>query len=335
LEQKIYFLNIMETEWLRGDLLGKGAFARVYSVENLKTGEFYAGKFSGTNKMPPMGEVETVSEKMLEEIKKSRKILKREIKIHSKLSHPNIVQYIDSFNTKSCYEEKEIIINKEAKGPCEVLILEMCPNKSVGEMLALRKRVLPEEALLIVKEVGQALLYLKTNGVIHRDVKPDNIMLCNDMSIKLADFGLAVKNDALCSEVNKTIAGTPNYISPEMLEFKGYSYPTDVWSLGCVFFRLLHSRTPFFARDQKEIFERIKTGKFFFPIHGKNLQIVPDQIQNIIKKMLIKDPNDRIKIENLLEDPLFKKCSLKRLPFESRGLQPTKDELMKYMTSPN
>ncbi|HMP29317.1 MAG TPA: serine/threonine-protein kinase, partial [Saprospiraceae bacterium] len=270
----------------------------------------------------PKGSFEPVSVKMLNEIKKSREMLQNEIEIHSKLAHPNIVQYIDSFTTKSCYEEKEIILSKESDGTCDVLILEMCPNKSVREMLKLRKRLLPEEAVFIVKEIANALLYLKKKNLIHRDVKPENIMLCSDMSVKLADFGLAI---AQGSKTN--IAGTPNYIAPEMLLGEGYSYPLDMWALGCTFYTLLYRTPPFQTSSMDTTFRRIKEGIWYF----RDVIIVPEPIKNIITKMLIKSPNDRISVDDFLKDPIIQKCSLKRLPFESRALKPDEDILTKCM----
>jgi serine/threonine protein kinase len=315
----------MEVEWLRGDLLGKGAFARVYSVENLKIGKFYAGKFSGTSNMPPIGgSSTTVALPMLKEIARSRELLRTEIAIHSKLSHPNIVRYIDSFSTKSCYEEKPILLYDEKDGTCEVLILEMCPNKSIHEMLKLRKRLLNIEALFIIKEVAKALLYLKERDIIHRDIKPANIMLCGEMQVKLADFGLAINKKDVRS---KKAAGTPNYISPEMLEGKGYSYPADVWSLGCVLYALLFGRPPFDTNSKETTFRRIKGGIWYFP---ETIRVSAD-VKILIKKMLESHPLNRITIEALLEDPLLRTCMLKRLPFESRAIEPTKEILAKYI----
>lgn len=314
----------MEIEWLRGDLLGKGAFARVYSVENLKIGKFYAGKFSGTSKMPEIGSSTTVALPMLKEINRSRELLRTEIAIHSQLSHPNIVRYIDSFSTTSCYEEKPILLYDKKDGTCEVLILEMCPNKSLYEMLKLRKRLLEIEAIFIVKEVAKALLYLKEQNIVHRDIKPANIMLCGEMQVKLADFGLAInKKDVL----HKKAAGTPNYISPEMLKGMGYSYPTDIWSLGCLFYILLFGRPPFNTERQEITFRRIKGGIWYFPDNIK----VSSAVKVLIKKMLEVHALNRISVESLLEDPLFKKSILKRLPFESRAIEPNKEILAKHM----
>jgi serine/threonine protein kinase len=96
--------------WLRMGLLGKGAWGRVYQVQDVKTGNIYAGKFSAAFSVPAKGAVSHKAEKILEELVKANEMMSKEIEIHRQLDHPNIVGYVDSFSTNSCYEEKEIVV---------------------------------------------------------------------------------------------------------------------------------------------------------------------------------------------------------------------------------
>lgn len=136
--------------------------------------------------------------------------------------HPNVVRFIE------CFEDPANIY----------MILELCPNKTLMEMLRKRKRFTEPEVRFYIVQLLGALKYMHGKRVIHRDLKLGNIFLDEDMNIKIGDFGLAalLVDD---NERKKTICGTPNYIAPEVLfnsgkEGEGHSFEVDLWAVGVI-----------------------------------------------------------------------------------------------------
>lgn len=301
-------LDMDEEKWIRGELLGKGGNARVYSMQNVQTGKFYAGKFSGTDLIPKVGETSWEADRILKSLQKSRKMLMKEIKIHRRLRHPNIVEYISSFRTTSCYEEKEIIVTWISEGSCEVLVLELCPNKSLFELLKHRGTVDYEECRFFIYGLAKALVYLKQNNVIHKDVKLHNIFLDGEMNVKLGDFGLASIDG---------IVGTPNYIAPEMLQGMEPSFPVDTWALGVCLYTLYYGKPPFETSSLKETYNRIKKAIYYFK------RPPPPAMKDLIEKIFVTNPENRIEIEDVLKHPFFtEKPMLTSIPVIARIEKP-------------
>ncbi len=116
-----------------------------------------------------------------------------------------------------------------------------------------------------MSQLLQALLYLHSERIIHRDLKLGNLFLTESQALKLGDFGLAAKVD-FPRELKRTVCGTPNYIAPEVLEARdGYSYEVDVWAVGIIMYTLAFGRPPFESPDVKETYRKIRTGLYEFP----------------------------------------------------------------------
>lgn len=134
--------------------------------------------------------------------------------------HPNIVHF------KECFEDTSNIY----------MILELCPNRSLMDMLRRRRRFTEPEVRYWLLQLLGALKYMHGKNVIHRDLKLGNIFLDRQMNIKIGDFGLA----ALLVDENErkmTICGTPNYIAPEVLfgqKGQGHSFEVDLWGVGVI-----------------------------------------------------------------------------------------------------
>ena len=153
--------------------------------------------------------------------KKNTVRLKNEIDIHSKLDHPNIIKMYGNFEDDVSH----------------YMILELCEQGELFTYLKSKGCLKDDEITLIGYQLAQALKYLHDKKILHRDLKLGNILIADDITIKLCDFGLAVQLTDL-SEERKTLCGTPNYISPEILNMTPYSFKVDYWSFGCILYAL-------------------------------------------------------------------------------------------------
>jgi serine/threonine protein kinase len=149
------------------------------------------------------------------------------------------------------------------------------------------------------------------HAVIHRDLKPANILLTKEYMVKIADFGWA----SIMQNKNTTItvAGTYQYLAPEIIEQKGYSTPVDVWMLGVIFYEMICGKTPFEPRKLgprddflTPLIKNIRSKKPEFTSDFNTLS------KKLLVKLLEKKPAKRIKISKIKSDPLFKKYDLKK-----------------------
>ena len=169
----------------RGKLLGKGGFARCFVFTDLDTNHDYAGK---------------VVQKSSLTRTRAREKLMAEIKIHRSLNHPHVVKFLRHFEDANNH----------------YMIMELCPNQTLMEMVKRRKRLTEPEVRYFLYQLVLALEYLHTKNIIHRDLKLGNLFLSAHMRIRIGDFGLSTQVDAK-GQKKTTICGTPNYIAPEVL----------------------------------------------------------------------------------------------------------------------
>ncbi|XP_015510211.2 serine/threonine-protein kinase PLK1 [Neodiprion lecontei] len=214
--------------YYKGQFLGKGGFGRVYLLTDAASGNQYACKIIPKNRMQKIH---------LQKIA-------REIMIHKKLTHVNVVQMYHYFED-----------NLNA-----YMLLEACPRKSLMHVLKYRGRVTEPEARYYMKQMVDGVMYIHSQKVVHRDLKPGNMFLSEHMIVKIGDFGLATSPDGQRRRV--TICGTPNYIAPEVLYKQAYSYEADVWALGCILYALLVGQPPFESSQLKETYARICNNQY-------------------------------------------------------------------------
>lgn len=260
-------------DYHRGSCLGEGGFARCFQVKD-DSGKIYAAK--------------TVAKESMKSEKTKKKLL-AEIKIHKSLNHPNVVQFVD------CFEDETNVY----------ILLEICPNQSLMDMLKKRKRFTESEAKYFIVQIIGAVAYMHDRKVIHRDLKLGNIFLDEDMNAKIGDFGLAT---LLVSEDDrkKTICGTPNYIAPEILygKDKGHSYEVDVWSIGIILYAMLYGKPPFQSKDVDVIYERIKNNDYQFPSESDDA--TSSLAKDLISSILNADPTRRPTLLEILDHEFFK-----------------------------
>lgn len=152
------------------------------------------------------------------------------------------------------------------------------------------------------RQIIEGLLFLQDFKIIHRDLKPENILIKNNI-IKIADFGFS---KIVTNELNKTICGTPMYMSPELFEFKTYNENIDVWSSGLILYEMIYSINPFKqCNNFEELLESIKDKEILFPHLNKyKIQISINCIK-LLKKLLQKNDKKRILLIDILNDKWF------------------------------
>lgn len=199
----------------------------------------------------------------------------REAKAAANLQHENIVNIIDFGRDEEVY----------------FIAMEYVDGKSLKEILNLVKFVPQEIALTIAMEISKGLDYAHKKGIVHRDVKPANILIGYDGTVKIADFGLAQAQDLTSITVTGSIVGTPAYMSPEQAAGKKVDIRSDIFSLGVVIYEMITGIKPFRGDNYSSVIHEILTITPPKPIEANPL--VAKEISSIIERMLEKDPDKR------------------------------------------
>lgn len=151
-------------------------------------------------------------------------------------------------------------------------------------------------------QIITGMLYLHSHGILHRDLTLSNLLLTNDMNIKIADFGLATQL-RMPHEKHYTMCGTPNYISPEIATRSAHGLESDVWSLGCMFYTLLVGKPPFDTDTVKNTLNKVVLADYEMPA------FLSREAQDLIYKLLRKNPADRLSLSSVLDHPFVSKCN--------------------------
>jgi len=214
----------------------------------------------------------------------------KEIFFLQKCNHQNVIKLIDWCDTDKC----------------TYVILELCDGGDLINRVLECKKLSEKSAIHVIKQVAAGLLHIHELGFIHRDLKLDNIMYLDksdDSVIKIIDFGLAANmNEGPCN----ASLGTIQYAAPEVWSGKEYNQSADMWSLGVVLYGLLCGFAPFYdASDNSEkakiknIHYLIKNAKYSFP--SPYWDEISESAKDLIRKLLVKDPKDRLNAKQVLE----------------------------------
>jgi mitogen-activated protein kinase kinase kinase len=208
--------------WFKGQLIGKGTYGRVYLGMNATTGEFLAVKQVEVNAKAAAGDKEKMREMVA--------ALDIEIDTMQHLDHVNIVQYL------GC-ERKETSIS---------IFLEYISGGSVGSCLRKHGKFEEQVVSSLTRQTLDGLSYLHREGILHRDLKADNILLDLDGTCKISDFGISKKTDNIYgNDATNNMQGSVFWMAPEVVRSQeGYSAKVDIWSLGCVVLEMFAGRRP-------------------------------------------------------------------------------------------
>ena len=250
-----------------GKPLGNGKFGKVYLAREKKSHFIVALKVLYKSQLSKAG-VEHQ--------------LRREIEIQAHLRHPNILRLYGYF-----YDATRIylILEFAAKGE---LYKELQKNGTFDE----------KRSAKYIKSLAAALEYCHTKHVIHRDIKPENLLLDMRGDLKIADFGWSVHAP---NTRRTTLCGTLDYLPPEMVEGKAHDQMVDVWSLGVLMYEFLVGNPPFEAQGHHETYKKISKVDIKWPAHVK------EDARDLIARLLVKDPEKRMKLEEVAAHPWIKK----------------------------
>jgi hypothetical protein len=271
INQAIGFRDIRQ-DYIFEEMLGKGAVGKVVLAKNKQSNEKYAIKI-----------ITKTQDKCLFT---NYEGIYREIEILKCCNHKNIVQYIDS------YEDSEKIY----------IVMEYLEHNLLTYVQKY-KYLNENRARNITKQIAEGVKYLQSYNIIHMDLKHLNIMLShkdNKMIVKLIDFGLS-KTLHRRSEKLDYLCGTLDFLSPEVILYKKIYHNTDIWSLGLITYYLLYGHVPFSSGNDMETLYCIVKEKLTL-LGNSN---VSNCAVDLITKCLCKDPNERIKVDELFNHPWF------------------------------
>ena len=249
--------------------IGKGSFSTVYKGIDSDTGKVCAVKEINLDNL----------DKHLDNIKKETNLLR-------KLNHRNIVKLYDVVFDK-VYNNVYLILEYQENGD----LSKFLNKKPLKEMYAKK----------YLKQLADGLKYLLDNNILHRDLKPQNILLTNNYDLKITDFGFARHVDKNKEMVIQTLCGTPMYMAPEIMKYKKYDIKSDLWSVGVIMYQMLFGKLPYDAKNFLDLIKSIEKK----PIKLPDYIDISEGCKDLLFKLLNKEPRKRINWNEFFEHYWF------------------------------
>eukprot|EP00063_Salmo_salar_P051179 XP_014026014.1 PREDICTED: calcium/calmodulin-dependent protein kinase type II subunit beta isoform X12 [Salmo salar] len=265
--------------------LGKGAFSVVRRCVKLCTGQEYAAKIINTKKLSA----------------RDHQKLEREARICRLLKHSNIVPWRRKAQVPgSGLVRLHDSISEEG---FHYLLFDLVTGGELFEDIVAREYYSEADASHCITQILDSVHHIHQHDIVHRDLKPENLLLaskCKNAAVKLADFGLAIEVQG-DQQAWFGFAGTPGYLSPEVLRKEAYGKPVDIWACGVILYILLVGYPPFWDEDQHKLYQQIKAGAYDFP--SPEWDTVTPEAKNLINQMLTINPAKRITAQEALKHP--------------------------------
>ncbi|XP_034398252.1 serine/threonine-protein kinase ULK1a isoform X3 [Cyclopterus lumpus] len=268
-------------EFNRKDLIGHGAFAVVFKGRHKEKRDWVVA-------------VKCINKKNLA---KSQSLLGKEIKILKELKHENIVRLLD-------FQEM---------GGCVYLVMEYCNGGDLAEYLHSKGTLSEDTIRVFLQQIGQAMKVLQSKDILHRDLKPQNILLCHpegrrsspiNTSIKIADFGFA--RHLQTNTMAATLCGSPMYMAPEVIMSQNYDAKADLWSIGTIVYQCLTGKAPFHASTPQEL-------RLFYESNMTVLPSIPKETSSNLRHLMLgllqRNHKERIGFDEFFHHPFLEKCS--------------------------
>ena len=245
------------------EMIGEGSFGRVYKGRRRYTGQIVALKFISKRGKS----------------KKATRNLRSEIEILRKLNHENIILMLDAFETRKEF----VVVTEFAQG-------------ELFQILEDDTKLPEDEVRKIARQLVKALHYLHSNRIIHRDMKPQNILISSDGRVKLCDFGFARAMSAQTAMVT-SIKGTPLYMAPELVQEQPYNHTADLWSLGVILYELHVGQPPFYTNNIYTLISLIMKDSVKYPSD------MSAEFKSFLSGLLTKQASRRLSWPDLLHHP--------------------------------
>jgi len=247
-------------------LVGQGCFGKVYKGRRRHSGQIVAMKFISKRGKP----------------EKDQQQLRLEIGILQRLEHDNIIRLLDWFETNT-----------------DFVVVTQFANGELFEIFQDDKRLPEAEVSNIARQLVKALNYLHSQKVIHRDMKPQNVLIGSNGTVKLCDFGFA---RAMSSDttVLTSIKGTPLYMAPELVQERPYDGSVDLWSLGVICYELFVGQPPFYTNSLVSLVRLIVQKPVRYP------ESMTETFRSFLQGLLQKDPKQRLGWPDLLHHPFVR-----------------------------
>ncbi|KAM9743697.1 serine/threonine-protein kinase ULK1a isoform 2-T2 [Menidia menidia] len=269
--------SVGKFEFNRKDLIGHGAFAVVFKGRHKEKRDWEVA-------------VKCINKKNLA---KSKSLLGKEIKILKELKNENIVRLLD-------YQEM---------GGCVYLVMEYCNGGDLAEYLHSKGTLSEDTIRVFLQQIAQAMKVLQGKGILHRDLKPQNILLCHSegrrsnsisTSIKIADFGFA--RHLQTNTMAATLCGSPMYMAPEVIMSQNYDAKADLWSIGTIVYQCLTGKAPFHASTPQEL-------RLFYESNTSLLPSIPKEtsanLRHLLLGLLQRNHKDRISFDEFFHHPFL------------------------------